>query len=347
MMPSITEEAKQIIDGAPDHGPLRPIPYAEALPAKASVLARVLREQRITDAAERFRYADEAAIDAQKKFVKLGRRAAYSGFLAAVLGGFLLYLPPDSTDSLRTSVGVAQLFFLIVSMLHALALFLSKPYRIWRTERGTAEALRQQIFAHIMSGEPQPNEPNGSFLLPLQLECFRRHLLHDQRNFFARRGPQHHRTVLVWKGAGVVAIVLILAAALPEILKLYQFGLLPENVRSLMVSIPLNQKGYALLGLIGGCLQGLLAALTVISPAERNAHMYKVMRDRLDGYTRNELDGVRALAAAGDRAAVSGFASKVGADLAREPNEWQILQAVLSEKITSQLIHQHEVMPSI
>ena len=346
-MPSVTDEAIQIIDNAPDYGPLQPVDYAETLPARASALARVLREQRIIDAAERFRVADEAAIDAQKRFVRLARRAAVSGFLAAVLGGFSLYLPPDSTALLRTSVGLAQLFFLIISLLHALALFLTKPYRTWRTERGTAEALRQQIFAHVMSGDPPPDDPNGSFLLPLQLECFRRHLLHDQRNFFARRGPQHHRTVLVWKGVGVAAIVLILGAALPEILKLYQFGLLPEKVRSLIASIPLNQKGFALLGLVGGCLQGLLAALTVISPAERNAHTYKIMRDRLDAYTENELDGVRALAAAGDRVAVSSFASKVGADLARESSEWQILQAVLSEKVPSQLVHQHEVMPRL
>lgn len=346
-MSSITDEAKRIIDSAPAHGPLQPAAYAAALPVSAAALGRVLGERRIVDAAENFQAADKAAIAAQKKFAKLGRRAAYSGFLAAVLGGFLLYLPANSAEWQRTTAGLAQLFFLVVSLLAAFALFLSKPYRTWRTQRGIAEALRLQIFAHMMSGQPQPEDPNGSFLLPLQLECFRRHLLHDQREFFARRGPQHYRTVLLWKGIGVLAIALILAAALPEILKLYQFGLLPEKLRSLIESIPLKQKGYALLGLIGGSLQGLLAALTVISPAERNAHMYKTMRERLDGYTENELDGIRAQAAVGDREAVVRFAGKVGADLAQESSEWQILQAVLSEKVSSHLAHQQKVTPSL
>lgn len=346
-MPSITEEAIAIIDNAPAHGPLQPEAYAAALPVRAAPLARVLGEQHIVDAAKRFRAADEAAIEAQGRFVRLARRAAYSGFLAAVLGGFVLYLPTDGPEPLRTGVGLAQLFFLVVSLLAGFVLFLSKPYRTWRTERGSAEALRQQIFAHLMLREPGQDDPNGSFLLPLQLECFRRHLLRDQRDFFARRGPQHFRTVLIWKVIGVVAIALILAAALPEILKLYRFGLLPEQVHNLISSIPLSQKAYALLGLIGGCMQGLLAALTVISPAERNAQAYKTMRERLNGYADKELDGVRALAAAGDREAVARFVGKVGADLARESSEWQILQAVLSEKVPSHLAHQHKVAPSL
>ena len=44
-------------------------------------------------------------------------------------------------------------------------------------------------------------------------------------------------------------------------------GVTPEALRGL----PLDQKVYALTGLVGGTLQGLLAALSAMSPAQRNA----------------------------------------------------------------------------
>ena len=197
---SITEEAIKIIDSAPAHGPLRPADYRAALPARAAALARVLADHRISDAAEKYQLADMAAIRAQTTFARLGRTSAYAGFIAAVLGGFMLYLNP-SNEALRSYVGLAQFVFLLISMFTALALFLFKPYRTWRTQRSAAEALRLQIFAYMMSGRAEAREMDAP-LLPLQLECFRRHLLVDQRLFFARRGPQQYRTVLVWRTVG-------------------------------------------------------------------------------------------------------------------------------------------------
>jgi hypothetical protein len=293
----------------------------------------VISEERITTAAKNFHVADQAAIRAQQSFSRFARTAACGGFLAAILGGFLLYLPSDANEGLRTGLGIAQLLFLLISFIAAFTLFALKPYRTWRTQRASAEALRLQIFAHLISARPAPGEADGGFLLPLQLECFRRHLFDDQRNFFARRGPQHRRTVLVWKFVGTLAVGLILADVLPQALNFYKLGLLPESVANLIASIPLDTRGYALIGLIGGSLQGLLAALTVISPAERNAHAYKVMQNRLDDFAATDLDRVRAQAAGGDRDAVAKFAGDVGAELAKESSEWQILQAVLSEQM--------------
>ena len=47
-------------------------------------------------------------------------------------------------------------------------------------------------------------------------------------------------------------------------------GVVPEALRGL----PLDQKVYALTGLVGGTLQGLFAALSAMSPAQRNAAPY-------------------------------------------------------------------------
>ena len=140
-----------------------------------------------------------------------------------------------------------------------------------------------------LSGQTAPGD-NPLPLLPLQLECFRRHLLDDQRSFFARRRRQHRRTVLIWKGLGVIAFLLVLGSILVQAVRLEAAGLPVDVLRRFMSFLALDQRAYALAGLIGGSLQGLLAALTVMSPAERNATKYKEMLERLDKHTADELE---------------------------------------------------------
>jgi hypothetical protein len=342
MRSKITEEAISIIDAAPSRGPLRAAEYAKALPPRAAALRRVLLDEEIGKAVERYREADFAALDAQARFRRLGWTAAYTGFLAAVLGGVLLYLGSDpSTETMRSNFALAQSALLGISLLCAFALFVLKPFRKWGSRRGDAEAMRLQIFALIMSGRSAP-ENNEVPLLPLQFECFRRHLLHDQRDFFARRGPQHRRTVLIWKGIGAIALLLILGSLLPQFVRLEALGVMPDALQKLASGLPLDQKVYALTGLVGGTLQGLLAALTVMSPAERNAEKYREMLSQLDKYTDEKLDAVRAEAAAGNQDAVGEFAAQVADDLAAECKEWLTLQAVLSAMAPNRLAQQHK-----
>jgi hypothetical protein len=340
-MPSpITEQAIEIIEAAPAQGPLRSADYADRLPPEAGALARVLRSEEIVKAVADYRAADAGAGAAQTWFRRLGQASAYGGFLAAVLGGALLYLGSDpSQETLRANLGLAQFALLAVSLLCAFVLFVSKPYRAWRTERGKAEAMRLRVFALIVGGRSERKDGEAA-LLPLQLECFRRHLLDDQRKFFARRGPQQRRIVLVWKILGAVSLLFVLAASLPQLLRLVHAGLLPEIVRTLIAQLPLDQKGYTLVGLLGGSLQGLVAALAVISPAQRNAERYKEMCERLERYAQVELDGVRAEAAAANANAVRDFARRVSDDLAEEGKEWLLLQRVLSELAQGQLARQ-------
>ena len=336
----ITEEAIRIIDAAPAHGPLRPVEYAEALPGRAAALARVLTGSKIAETAGRFAAADASAIKAQTGFRRLGRASAYSGFAAAALGGALLYLGSESSqEALRANLGLAQFVLLAISLMCAFLLFVSKPYRTWRAERGNAEAMRLKVFALMMSGQSAPKDGEAP-LLPLQLECLRRHLLNDQRKYFARRGPQERRTVLVWKVLGAVSLLLVLGASAPQLLRLDPFGLLPEVVRTAIALVPLDQKGYALVGLFGGSLQGLVAALAVISPAQRNADKYKEMLGQLDKYADARLEAVRLAASEADGVAVGEFAKGVSNYLAEEAREWLLLQEALSEMTLSQLAQQ-------
>jgi hypothetical protein len=346
-MPSpITEEAVRIIDAAPAQGPLQSTGYADVLSPRAGALAEVLRDRKVAKAAADYRAADARADQAQTWFKRLGGAAAYCGFGAAALAGVLLYLGDGpSQEALRANLGLAQFVLLVVSLLCAFVLFLSKPYRTWRTQRGDAEAMRLQFFAFMMSGRGVPRDGEAP-LLPLQLECFRRHLLDDQRGFFARRGPQQRRTVLLWKVLGIVSLVLVLGASVPQLLRLAPFGLLPEFVRFFIVQLPFDQRGYALAGLFGGAIQGLVAALAAISPAQRNADRYKEMLGRLNEYAQAELDAARLAAAAGDADAVHEFVKRVSDELAAEGKEWLVLQQVLSELALGQLARQPKVSPT-
>jgi hypothetical protein len=340
-MPSpITEQAIEIIEAAPADGPLGSADYADRLRPEAGALARLLRGDEIVKAAAEYRAADARAATGQTWFRGLGQASAYSGFAAAALGGVLLYLGAEpSQETLRANLGLAQFALLALSLFCAFALFVSKPYRTWRTERGKAEAVRLRMFALIVGGRSERQDGEAA-LLPLQLECFRRHLLDDQRKFFARRGPQQRRIVWAWKVLGIVSLLFVLAASAPQLLRLEYVVPLPEIVRALIERVPLDQKGYALVGLLGGSLQGLVAALAVISPAQRNAERYQEMRERLDRYAQVELDKVRADAAAANAEAVRDFARRVSDDLAEEGKEWLLLHQVLSEMALGQLARQ-------
>jgi hypothetical protein len=341
-MPSpLTEEATRIVDAVPvPRGPLEPVKYADALPPRAGVLARLLRKDEIVQAAATYHEADFMSNAAQRRFRRLGSWAAYSGFLAAALGGVVLFLE-TSHEPLRSNLGLGQFVCLAVSLLCAFLLFLFKPFRTWRIKRELAEGARLRLFKVLMDadGATQGDELP---LLPLQLECFRRHLLDDQRRFFARRGPQQHRIVMVWQVAGIVAIVMVVAASLPQVLRLERFGLLPGPLAGWIGRVPLDQKAYALIGLIGGSLQSLLAALTVISPAQRNAEKYREMLRVLDRYVEEDLDGAREDAARGDAKAVRAFTTRVSDDLREEGKEWRLLQEALSELALRQLANQRK-----
>lgn len=338
----ITAEAIAIIEAAPGYGPLRPMEYAQALPPRAGALARVLVDQKIVEVAQKYAADDIGAGDAQARFKRLGWTAAYSGFCAGALGGFILYLGSDpATGWLRSNLGLAQSALLAVSLVSALWLVLRKPYRKWRVQRGDAEASRLRLFAHMMAGESR-EQPGEAPLLALQFECFHRHLFLDQRRFFARRGWQQRMTVWLWRVAGFVALVLVLASAFPQLLRLEALGLLPAAFVKFISELPFEQNHFVLAGLIGGSVQSLLAALTVMSPAQRNAAKYKEMRSLLDKYTAEKLHEVRAAAAAGERETVDQFFTQVARDLAAEATQWLVLQEVLSELAMKRLIEQQK-----
>lgn len=344
-MSPVTEDAIKTVNEVRSAGPLYDKDYVEKLPPHAMLLARVVAKDDVAKARERYHVADQRADRAQARFVLMGRVTAYSAFLSAVLGGVLLYIgSAQETETWFLAVGMAQFALLVISLLGSMALYTLKPFRTWRQQRGEAEAERIGLFARVMSDPGQPGDDERQ-LLALQLECFRRYLLDDQLDYFRRRGPEHRRAVRRAQILRGVALFLIVVAALPLLVKLAPVTSLPDWVRALLAWLPLEGQGvaemYALGGLVGGVLQGLLAALAVISLSERNAGKFERMAGRLDDYSKTRLPVARAAVADGNALLVGEFARQVASDLAAEASEWVAVQEALSSITLERLTVSH------
>ena len=328
MTSPIIEEAIKIIDAAPSHGPLRPAEYANALPQRAAALAHVLTDERIVTEAERYRVADASAVMWRRVHGFLARSALFFAAVSVVLGGARLYLTASadvsSIDSARAHLGQAQSFFLIVWLVSVTALILLQPGRRWFHKRAAAELARQRLFGLLMSGSSKADETAAPFL-PLQLECFRRHLLETQHGFFQRRSRQNKRAVRVGRLCGAVALLFIGVASLPQLYtSLSALGALdwtPEFLQMLVLRLLGDRKLYALAWLVGISVQLLVTNLATVSPVARHAERYEMMKTLLD-LDPWQLADVRKAAASGTRGPVEWFSNGVLNVLSAETRMW-------------------------
>ena len=328
MTSPITEEAKKIIDASPSHGPLRPAEYAKALPPRAGALARVLTDERIVAEGEKYRAADASAVMWRRVHGFLARSVLLFVTLAVVLGGVRLYLAASgdasSIEAARARLGQAQSFLLIVWLVSVTVLILLRPARRWFHERATAELARQRLFGLLMSGSSRADETEAQ-LLPLQLECFRRHLLEPQRGFFQRRSRQNGRIVKVGKLCGAVALLFIGVASLPQLYtSLSALGALDwttEFLQELASRLLADRKLYALAWLVGISLQLLVTNLATVSPVARHAERYEVMKTLLD-LDPLQLADVRKAAASDTRGPVEWFGKGILNVLSAETRMW-------------------------
>lgn len=327
----ITEEAIRIIDAAPVRGPVRPADYAKALPPEAGALARVLSSKAVLEEAERYRIADKGAIRAQRSHLWLPRSALIAVYASVVLGGVGVYLSTATdaslVDAVRPYLTVAQALFMGISCVCLIALsLLAAPRRRWLEARARAEWHRWSLFRLIMSGSSKPSGTEVE-LLPLQLECFRRHLVDDQRRFFDARVQRHRRAARVGKVLGVVALVLIGLASLPQLAaslsSLGAFDWMPDAVHSFIASLVTDKKLYALAWLYGISLQLLITRLAFISPVARHVERYEVMRGLLS-QTSRRLAEARDAAVAASHVPVEWFTRSVLDILETEHQMWLV-----------------------
>ena len=189
MLSPITQEAISIIDAMPltKHGPLEPLEYAKALPPEAEPLARVLSDEGTVELAEKYREADKTAVRAQQLYVWPSRIGYYAVFPSVFLAGVSVYVStsnnPSLVEAVRPYLPWAQGLLLLVFLACAAMIYRSSSARPrWVRARAEAEAYRSCFFRQLMSASGN-GDGGEARLRTLQLECFRRHLLDDQRQF--------------------------------------------------------------------------------------------------------------------------------------------------------------------
>ncbi len=341
-MQNITDAAIEALgQQAADDWRLEPASHAASLPAAAGPLARILQRPELRSLIAVYGPADSAAGRAQKEYKRLAMTAAVAGFASVTLGGLML-LPPDDAlpSALANLVPMIEVVLVAVSFVASLLLALSKPFERWMQERAKAENARVGLFNSVLAAD-EPARPDELPTLPLQLEYFRRYELDVQRAYYAGRGRQHQRSVTkasLWR---VVALLLVGCASLPLV-----FSILgPEHTPGPMTWL-LNlfakpdesaQRILLCTSVVGGGLQGLLAAYSLLTQSERNAPRYQDAARNLEDLSAEPLTAARAAAAAGDRETVDAYVGIVHDELTAEHREWIALRSLVPDLKLSKL----------
>ncbi|CAN0450398.1 unnamed protein product, partial [Phaeothamnion confervicola] len=197
--------------------------------------------------------------------------------------------------------------------------------------RAEAETQRVRLFRSVMEAD-EPVHAGELPLLPLQLEYFRRFQFDVQRSYYLGRGRQHLAAVkrrLVLRG---FALLLIVAAGLPVLWTLQGKDWFPAALAPMLANMPpkteLAQRLFLCFGLIGGALQGLLAAYALMSYDERNGVRYHDTWLNLEALATRPLDEARSAAAAGQREGPLAFVALSHEQISSEHREWVSLRSV-------------------
>lgn len=337
-MHELTAAAIDAIGAEPPSGAkLEPKSHVSTLrnQLKAAPLVRILQRPEFDQLCDAYETADREALAAQTRYKRAARLAAVASFLAILIASVMLLLRPGVLPPMVASTVLgAQFACLVVSILASLWLGWRRPYDSWMQHRAEAETQRIRLFRRIV--ETDEDVHSGELpVLPLQLEYFRRFQLDVQRIYYNSRGLQHRAAVtrgLIWRG---VALVLIVAAALPVLWTLQGKEWLPAAISPWLASMPpqteLAQRAFLCLGLVGGALQGLLAAYALMSYDERNAARYRDTWQNLEALSTRPLDEARNAAVLGQHDRVLAFVALCHEQISSEHREWVSLRSVAPE----------------
>jgi len=311
---------------------LQPETHAHLLGPAAGPLERILLQPSLGAIMASFNAADAKASAAQSHYKRLAKTSAVASFLAVVIASALLLpratvVPPVSL-TLATFV---QFALLAVSFMCSLWTGFARPFETWMRQRAQAETKRIELFDTVLAASEMA-QPGELPLLPLQLEYVRRFQLDVQRAYYKRRGRQH-----LWVARrGVVlralALLIIAIAVIPVLANLRGSGWIPQSLAPVFNRLPepaeLAQRVFLSLGLIGGALQGLLAAYALLGQDERNAARYADTSQNLEALAHGPLSEARAAAAAGTRGPVLTFVALLHQQISSEHREWVALRTI-------------------
>lgn len=344
-MHGITQAAIEAIGGGEaDDWRLRPERHAADMRPEAGALKRILERADFADLIAVYNAGDRAAGAYQARFKLLAGWSAALSFLSILSASALLIVfgfdrsnHPLIITALQIAAGGGVALSFVLSLIGSTL----RPFEKWMTARAEAEHARATLFNEVVAAEETPREGELP-LAPLKLEYVRRYQLDVQRHYYGGRGEQHRAAVrrsALWR---LIALLLVVGAAVPFIA-----SLLGVSWRELLglgrdfadaASAPeLETRVFVGLSLIGGALQGLLAARLLMGQDERNATRYAATLSNLEALSKRPLDEARAAAVDGRSEALLGFVALVQEQISSEHREWVSLRKVSPELSLSHL----------
>ena len=321
----------------PSDWELRPESHSAALrdPVAAAPLVQLLQDPDLAPIVQEYASANRQAVAAQASYKRCARLSAIGSFLAVAIASFMLLPRIGGMNDEAVTIGaLAQFLLLVLSFLASLWLAWRRPYTTWMRKRADAETARIRLFRQVTT-TTGTSQAAGLPVLPLQLEYFRRFHLDIQRLYYGQRGEQHRRAVrrrLAWR---CIALTFIIAAALPIVWTLQGKDWIPTWLGQWFAHLPpkgeFAQRLFLCLGLIGGALQGLLAAYALMSYDERNSARYGETKENLDDLAARPLAEARAAAAAGDASRVYAFYALVEEQVSAEHREWTAIRQLVPD----------------
>ena len=207
-------------------------------------------------------------------------------------------------------------------------------YRDRQRARGTAEAMRREMFQRLMDASPAAGAPDPIWLLVLKLEYFRRWQVEVQQAYFGNKARQHRGNV-TWAfraKVGVVVVVAILAAllGLSYLVGLDEQGAsgwMPLSVGAALSCIAaiehlgVDQVLIVLL-LLGALVAASLGYRSLRDNSLRNDARFANMIENFAALGGKHLDDARRAAVRGDEAAVRHYVERVHSLMSIELNDW-------------------------
>ena len=255
---------------------------------------------------------------------------------------FAKTLQPEDVE-LAIRVNASRVVFLslfVAAMLSLLSLVsvILRPahdYQTWNEARGTAEAMRRELFERIVDA-PLEKKDGELPRLTLILEYFRRYQIELQQAYFATRGQEHEWSAQVARvlECSVVAGLIVwcladLSTAWSGTSEQGAAGWPRAGTQHWMWAsgqlqhVETTMSDFWMLGLsVGLALIAAGAKLhATLNASVRNAARYKNMRDKFKMLT-DDIDTVRAAAVRGDETAVRAYMKRVHSIMSIELNDW-------------------------
>jgi hypothetical protein len=249
----------------------------------------------------------------------------------------------DVELTLRVAAVKTVFFSLAAAVVFALCLNPAKHYKDWNQARGTAEALRRELFERALS-VPSPKGAIEPMRLPLMLEYFQRYQVQLQQAYFKTRGQEHEWSASVarWLERVVIGALLVWcfaeigtawsgtseqgAAGWPSAQALQWVTSPWAWTSGKLQTLETNMSDIFMLGL--SVVLALIAAgaklHAILNASVRNASRYDTARENFK-HIEATLDGVRKAAAMGGEdgeKAVRAYVARVHSIMSNELSEW-------------------------